>query len=262
MVTLPDYYLLPIPIIVILSYIILMLRSRYILPIFCMVLSPFISCVIYYLWPNKPAISIYYGVILLILSSWFLLSRIPNICDIKNAEDKEKVISLYENVYKSDINKIIEKAISYEKDWQKNTSQISISILSACVAFMFLPEKKDYSFIFTPIFLLFLSALVTLASSALLSLSGSFHLSYPLQEINKLYLGLHRLTYQLNRFWHLIPLSLVLFQITLAGHIAVEILSSPIIPVTNVSPSTPPQLPLNSSTSGTTSTSSIVHRNS
>lgn len=223
----PDYYLLPIPVFFILSYIILMLRSRYLLPLFCIGLSPGVSYVLYCLCQNNMWLSIYYGAIWFILSTWFLLSRIPNQYDIKNLNDRDNVINQYQNERKTDIYTIFEKAIYYEKDWQKTIAQISISLLSACIAFMFLPDRNAYAFISTPICLLCMSAIVTLASSALLSISSFFHLSYPAQEINNLHRGLHRLNYQLSRFWHLVPFGLLLLQIVLAGHISIMILSHP-----------------------------------
>ena len=223
----PDYYLLPIPVCTAFFLTFLMLRSRYLFPVFCMVLSLGISYVLYEIWQNNMWISLYYGVISFILSVWFLLSRIPNQGDIKNESDVTDIIERFENMWQTDIGTILDKAISYEKDWQKATSQISISVLTASVAFMFLPEKSSYAFINVPIFLLSLSALVTLASSALHSLSSFFHFSYPAQEINKLHRGLHRLNYQLSRFWHLVPFGLLLLQIVLAGHISIMILSHP-----------------------------------
>lgn len=204
-----------------------MLRSRYLFPIFCIVLSLGVSYVMYCIWQNNMWISLYYGVISFFLSLLFLLSRIPNQYDIKNLNDRENVINQYQKEWQTDFFEILKKAICYEKDWQKTTAQISISLLSACIAFMFLPERNSYAFIYTPILLLCMSAIVTLASSALLSLSIFYHLSYPAQEINNLHRGLHRLNCQLARFWHLLPFALVMLQVILAGHISIMILSQP-----------------------------------
>lgn len=223
----PDYYLLPIPVCTAFFLTFLMLRLRYLFPVFCMVLSLGISYVLYEIWQNNMWISLYYGVISFILSVWFLLSRIPNHYDIKNLNDRENVINQYQKEWQTDFFEILKKAICYEKDWQKTIAQISISLLSACIAFMFLPDRNAYAFISTPICLLCMSAIVTLASSALHSLSSFFHFSYPAQEINKLHRGLHRLNYQLSRFWHLVPFGLLLLQIVLAGHISIMILSHP-----------------------------------
>lgn len=221
-----DCPLLVVPVAIIILLLCNMSSARYRIPNLCIFLSPLISFAVFCIWPDEIALGIYYGFVVLFFAVWFRLSRIPNNNDIKDENDRYRVIEKYECVRDKDIRSIFEEAKIYEREWQKTIAQISISILTACIVFMFLREKEDYAVIYIPVILLFFSALLTLAASALLSLSTFFVLSYPGQEINDLHRGFHRLAIQLARFWHLFPFSLVLLQIVLAGHVAIKLIFS------------------------------------
>lgn len=224
MVSLADYYLLPVPIIILFFHFGFMASKKYVLPIVSILFAPCVTIVLFTFGGCKLLISIYYGIICVCASIFFILSRIPNKYDITDQNSQASVIVKYEDDYSENITSILNKSQKYEDAWQKGTAQISISVLSACVAFAFVPERERYAFLYIPVLLLFFSSLITLASSALLSLSSYFRLSYPVQAINKIHRGLHRLNFQLGKFWHMLPLCLVLFQLILAGHIIISLL--------------------------------------
>lgn len=114
--------------------------------------------------------------------------------------------------------------LNKENEWVKALTNISLLILTACLASLFTPiimQTSLRAFIGT----MAITSLFNLFFGVYIHLSEYFSLSYRagFQEKNNLHLCLFRLSSRMGVFWHLFPFFVSLAQLIIAGHIVIRL---------------------------------------
>ncbi len=154
-----------------------------------------------------------YFVYYLVVACVFIALAVAAI--IKDDEQKPSVIDT------SEIKNIL---INKETEWVKALTNISLLILTACLASLYTPITQN-NILRTLTGLMAFTSLANLFFGVYIHLSAYFNISYRagFQKENSLHRSLYRLSKRLAPFWHLPPFIISLIQLVVAGHIIVTL---------------------------------------
>ncbi|MBQ6941634.1 MAG: hypothetical protein IJN23_03630 [Akkermansia sp.] len=121
----------------------------------------------------------------------------------------------------SEIKKVL---INKETEWVKALTNISLLILTACLASLYTPIAQN-DILRTLTGLMAFASLANLFFGVYIHLSEYFNISYRagFQKENCLHRALYRLSKRLAPYWHLTPFIISLIQLVVAGHIIVAL---------------------------------------